>query len=69
MKKPIEGVKPLLFGRWYSQYMDDRCYCQLWLVEKPLNMVADVFGTVADGLATLLECLLWQMLQLMWQIE
>ena len=52
MKKRLVGVKPLLFGRCCCQYINGRCYCQLWLVEKPLNVVGDVVATVADGIAT-----------------
>ena len=68
-KKPLGGVKPLLFGRCYCQYMSGWCYCQLWLVEKLLNVVADAVATVADGMATMLECLSWQILYPMWQME
>ena len=48
--KPLEGVKPLLFGRcfcqcdrWKATMMNGRC-C--------LPIVADVVATVADGMAT-----------------
>ena len=40
----VADGKPL----WWITDVD----CQLWLMEKPLNVVADVIATVADGMAT-----------------